>query len=154
MTARSVLDGRRRRQDENRREAHCGPPDASRNDISCVEGTVLDSFTIVSGNLIGVGPEPPPSLDRIRAWVSPSPLHGSGWLHFDHPQPGPVSISVFDLRGAVVRVLMDQRDLPAGLHQVPLDGRDQDGARLLSGVYLYRVSSPQGTVAGKLLIVR
>ena len=103
----------------------------------------------------GVGVSP--SVDDLaasRAWVTPTPWRGSGSLHFITARSGRSSVRLFDLHGRVVRALMDDRWTSAGRHEVALDGRDDQGAMLPSGVYLYRVATPGGLISGRFVIVR
>jgi hypothetical protein len=51
---------------------------------------------------------------------------------------GPVDLSIFDLRGRLVRRLA-ARDFPAGVHTLYWDGRNTNGHEAASGVYLVRV---------------
>ncbi len=51
-----------------------------------------------------------------------------------------VSISVYEVSGRLVRVLQNGL-LPAGPHAVVWDGRNQDGRRVASSVYFYRMKA-------------
>ena len=151
--------------------AFCGPAGDSgsnQNDVTCTQGDVLDSFFIGSGMTAPRGdrvarPLPastPGDADSLaasgvaRAWVIPTPLHDGGVLYFVNPWPGPVTVTLFDVRGSIVRELVTGQVLRPGLHQVELDGRDDRGNPIRSGVYLYQVSMPDQVIGGKLLIVR
>jgi flagellar hook assembly protein FlgD len=69
-------------------------------------------------------------------------------------KPGPVTASLYDATGRRVRRWLDRQWMPAGRHQVPFDGRDAQGSRLRSGVYLYQVELPGRLVSGRILFVR
>jgi flagellar hook assembly protein FlgD len=75
-------------------------------------------------------------------------------LTFVTSRAGPVRVQIFDIRGRLVRTLHDRTWIPAGYHPVPIDGRTGDGARMPSGIYLYRVESAEGEVTGRLAVVR
>ena len=64
------------------------------------------------------------------------------------------NVTLFDVRGSVVRQFVFGEVLAPGLHQIQLDGRDQHGNPMRSGVYLYEVSMPGHLMAGKMLFVR
>jgi len=53
---------------------------------------------------------------------------------------GPVRVSIHDVRGREVRVLLDG-DLPAAGHRTSWDGRDASGRRVSAGVYFVRVAT-------------
>ena len=59
--------------------------------------------------------------------------------------PGRTRLAIHDLRGMLVRDLLDEV-LTAGPHSRPWDGRDRTGRGVGSGVYLYRLVTPDGMV--------
>ncbi len=65
---------------------------------------------------------------------SPNPFNPATRLRFDLARSGSVRLDVVDLRGRVVRTLVqDERE--AGTHELVFDGRDAAGVHLASGVY-------------------
>ena len=88
------------------------------------------------------------------ASVAPNPLNPSGMLSFKTVKPGHVSVTMFDLQGRLVRRLMEMPNLPAGEHEVRIDGWGDRGEALPSGVYFYRMDAPDGTVTGRLAILK
>jgi len=64
----------------------------------------------------------------------------------------PTSVTLFDIRGRIVRTLLDDR-LPAGRHETRWDLRDERGERVAAGCYLVALSSGEETLRGKLLVV-
>jgi hypothetical protein len=88
------------------------------------------------------------------ASVAPNPLNPSGMLSFNTVKPGRVRVTMFDLQGRLVRTLTEMPVLPAGEHAVRIDGRGERGEVLPSGVYFYRVDSPDGAVTGHFAILK
>jgi hypothetical protein len=81
----------------------------------------------------------------------PNPALGGGAVRFDLPGAGAVTLAFFDLRGRRVHeIAWDGR---MGENLVPWQGRDNDGARLLAGVYVCRLSTPWGTVRTSLTLL-
>ena len=74
-------------------------------------------------------------------------------MKFSTRRPGPLHVAIFDLSGRRVRTLMDDPQSPAGLHALPLDDRGENGARLDSGIYFYRIRSADGREQGRFLIM-
>ncbi|MCU0606783.1 MAG: T9SS type A sorting domain-containing protein [Candidatus Edwardsbacteria bacterium] len=68
----------------------------------------------------------------------PNPAHGQASIGYQLPLPGRVSLGVYDVMGRRVMILYDG-DRPSGRFTANWDGRDADGRRVASGVYLYRV---------------
>jgi hypothetical protein len=89
-----------------------------------------------------------------RAAVAPNPFNPTGVLTFTTTMPGPVSIKLFDIRGGLVRTLIEARPLEAGSHEVGIDGRGEGGRPLASGVYFFRIEAPGETEAGRIAILK
>jgi Ca-activated chloride channel family protein len=74
-------------------------------------------------------------------------------IRFFLGQRSPVKLTVYNLRGEEVAVLVD-RPLASGSHRVVWDGIDAQGRPVPSGVYLYRLSVPEFTQTRRLIVVR
>ena len=88
------------------------------------------------------------------ASVSPNPLNPQAKLLFVTTRPGVTSIQVFDLNGRLVRNLMQRQYLMPGPHDVTIDGRNESGNKLASGVYYYRVQSAEGVTKGSFIVMK
>ena len=76
-----------------------------------------------------------------------------GSIAFALPRAGQVRLRVFDVRGRLVRTLVDG-DAAAGEGMVVWQGRDDRGHHLADGVYFCRLEHEAGTLTQKLLLVR
>jgi hypothetical protein len=72
--------------------------------------------------------------------VYPNPIDGEAVLRFTLDRRSDVVLEVSDLQGRTLMV-MQSGQLDPGSHQFRWDGRDADGRRLASGVYLVRLST-------------
>ena len=88
------------------------------------------------------------------ASVSPNPLNPQATLSFVTTAPGQTSAQIFDPRGRLVRNVLPRQYLMPGLHQVTIDGRNDQGNRLSSGVYFYRVQSIDGVSKGSFQVLK
>jgi flagellar hook assembly protein FlgD len=86
----------------------------------------------------------------------PNPFNPSTTISYDIPIVSgtvPVKILVYDIRGRLVRKLVDQEKEP-GRNQVHWDGRDEVDKQVSSGVYLYRIEAGNFTSVRKMILVR
>jgi hypothetical protein len=66
-----------------------------------------------------------------------------------------VIIEVFDIRGRLVRTLLDgSREFGAGNHSVEWDGRDDNGEAVSSGLYFYRMIAGEYVAVGRMLLMK
>lgn len=84
---------------------------------------------------------------------APNPFRGATRIAFSIPADGPVRVEVFDLAGRRVARPLDAV-LPAGGHRIEWDGRSESGRRVAAGIYLYRLTTQQGTVSRKLVALQ
>jgi flagellar hook assembly protein FlgD len=66
---------------------------------------------------------------------------------------GAARLEIFDLRGRLVRVLVDEV-LSAGRYEVMWDGTDSSGRAMASGVYLSRFEADGHVAQGRLSLVQ
>ena len=71
---------------------------------------------------------------------SPNPFYRATKASFDLPEPGKVTLKVFDLNGRVVRVLADDW-YPAGTHEVPWNALDVGGKPVSAGIYFLHIAA-------------
>jgi VCBS repeat protein/flagellar hook capping protein FlgD/FG-GAP repeat protein len=95
----------------------------------------------------------PPGRDR-SASVSPNPLNPEATLSFETAAVGRVTVRVYDVRGRLLRTVLDEPALAAGPHSLRIDGHDARGVRLASGVYFFRVIGPEGVSTGRFAILK
>lgn len=92
------------------------------------------------GTASSVGRDLPPSQIELTA-AYPNPFNPSTTLGFSLPASRTVSLQIFDLAGRLVRNIIDDDVLPAGVHQRRWNGQDEQGRLVSSGVYLYRLQA-------------
>ena len=78
----------------------------------------------------------------------PNPFNPSTTIKFELPHSSWVSLTVYDVLGREVSVLMNERR-EVGVHEVRFDG-----SNLASGVYFYRIQAGSFIQSKKLLLLR
>jgi hypothetical protein len=83
----------------------------------------------------------------------PNPFNPSTTIRFETASRGRALLRVYDVRGALVRTLLDDtRDAGAG--SVTWDGRDDEGRFVSSGVYLYRLTAGGESRTRKMVLLK
>ncbi len=101
---------------------------------------------------ITVGVETPSPTQPALA-VAPNPFNPRTVVTFELPQAGEVSVAVHDVQGRLVRRLAAGGH-EAGRHELVWDGRDDRGCAVGAGVYLVRLSTPQGDAATRVVLIK
>jgi hypothetical protein len=97
--------------------------------------------------------DPPVPQDWALEQNVPNPFNPTTRILFAVPAGGGrVSLTVFDVAGRRIATLLD-RAVPPGVHGVTWDGRDARGRRVSSGVYFYRLQTPDGMFTRKMTLV-
>ncbi|MBA4378667.1 MAG: hypothetical protein C0395_08485 [Gemmatimonas sp.] len=85
--------------------------------------------------------------------VAPNPFNPRTVITFELPQAGEVVVAVHDVQGRLVRRLA-AGGREAGRHELVWDGRDDRGRAVGAGVYLVRLSAPQGDAATRVVLIK
>jgi PKD repeat protein len=85
--------------------------------------------------------------------VAPNPFNPSTAIAFSLVQPTQTTVTIFNLKGEVVRTLV-KGTLPAGDHSVVWNGTDDNGRSLASGVYFSMVRSGSQTSVAKMVMLK
>jgi hypothetical protein len=83
----------------------------------------------------------------------PNPFNPQTAIRFSLPSTAIVRLSIYDVRGARVRTLVDER-LDGGAYREEWDGRDGRGHEVASGVYFCRLTVGTRTLTRKMVLAR
>jgi hypothetical protein len=111
-----------------------------------------DVFTINSPLGAGVVDDVKPTVFALRQ-NAPNPFAGTTMLRFDLPRDSQVRLDIFDVRGRLLKTLVDN-SVPAGRYSIGWDGRDATGQKVASGVYYYRIQTGEWTDTKTMVHVR
>ena len=82
-----------------------------------------------------------------------NPSQGDAAATFEVVKSGVVRARIFDARGRLVRTLFEGESA-TGARTVRWDGRAKDGSRAASGIYFFRIETPQGSAIRKFAFLR
>ncbi|HID10230.1 MAG TPA: T9SS type A sorting domain-containing protein [Candidatus Latescibacteria bacterium] len=83
----------------------------------------------------------------------PNPANPSTEIRYSVGLTGPVTLKVYNLKGQVVRTLVDEVKT-SGTYTVRWDGRDDKGIEVSSGIYLYRMEAGEYSEARRMVLLR
>ena len=118
---------------------------------------LLSRATFNDGRIVGVvevgSSGPGPRSFQLLPNV-PNPFNPETVIGYALPRASEVQLEVFDALGRSVRILVPQRVQPVGTHRVRWDGRDGRGAPVASGIYFYRLKTPEFQAMQKMILVK
>lgn len=116
--------------------------------------TMTGSVTVVA--VTGVYEDIEESASESRTFLAqnmPNPFNASTLLGFSLRAGGQVELSVHNILGQRVRMLVNG-DLEPGPRVITWDGTNDHGEVLASGVYFYRLRTADGTQTRKMVLLR
>ncbi len=99
-------------------------------------------------------PEPIKPLTRFELRQNyPNPFNPSTTIEFQLPETRFVKLNIYNALGQKVRTLVKD-NLQPGFHQVQWNGRNDAGATVASGIYIYSISAGNFRQNRKLILLR
>ncbi|HKK21712.1 MAG TPA: T9SS type A sorting domain-containing protein, partial [candidate division Zixibacteria bacterium] len=83
----------------------------------------------------------------------PNPFNPETRIDFELPSNSRVTLTIYNVLGKQVSILIND-NLPAGVHSVVWDGKDDRGTSVASGVYLYRIETDFGQSTRKMMLLK
>ncbi|MRR09106.1 T9SS type A sorting domain-containing protein [bacterium] len=117
-----------------------------------LNGWALEIYSTGTGVAGGPAERPVPVRTELF-YGRPNPLRDQAVISYQLGAPGRASLKVYNAAGQLVRTLEDG-PRGAGHHSVSWDGRDDRGAAVSAGVYLYRLVAGGVARTSKLVVVR
>jgi hypothetical protein len=83
----------------------------------------------------------------------PNPFNPTTTIKYALAADGPVSLTIYDVRGARVRELVNERQR-ADVYKVVWDGTNARGERVSSGMYFYKLVAGKFTQTRKMMLLK
>jgi PKD repeat protein len=90
----------------------------------------------------------------VSAAAAPNPFRPETKIAYAVREGGPVSIRIFSVDGRLVRTLMDAEHTAAGSHEVTWNGLNDQGARVVAGIYYVKTVASNETSVLKLAVMK
>jgi hypothetical protein len=88
----------------------------------------------------------------LCVWSGPNPFTASITFGVALPSDGRIEVAIYDLTGREVAILEAMEG--AGHRELHWDGRNMFGRPVASGIYAYRMTTPTGRAAGRIVRMR
>ncbi|MEW5994810.1 MAG: FlgD immunoglobulin-like domain containing protein, partial [Candidatus Zixiibacteriota bacterium] len=120
-----------------------------------VEQVSLDNMVVnetpIPGSLVLKGATLPGEYQLANNY--PNPFNPETQISFSLPTATEVNLSVYNILGQHV-VTLASGAFEAGTHQVMWDGTDESGDKVTSGIYLYRLETPEYLETKKMVLLK
>ncbi|MDP8204708.1 MAG: right-handed parallel beta-helix repeat-containing protein [Candidatus Tenebribacter mawsonii] len=83
----------------------------------------------------------------------PNPFNPETKIVFDLPEPGQVKLEIYNIKGQKVKTLLDCYMSP-GRSEMLWNSKDDNGKRVSSGVYFYRLQTPTKVLTKKMMLLK
>jgi len=93
----------------------------------------------------------PQSFELSQNW--PNPFNSTTVIYYALPKAAHVSLQLFNVRGQLIRVLVNSHK-SAGRYQAVWDGKDDSGRVVASGVYIYRLHAGEDSEVKKMALLK
>ena len=118
-------------------------------------GWTIDNIRVVRGLSSAVANSDPsaPQLSCVLYPNYPNPFNPETTIRFSLAAPMSARLEIFNLKGQLVRTLIDS-PLASGARELVWNGMDDSGRAVSSGVYYYRLTTPQKVMTRKMAIIK
>ncbi|NQT24381.1 T9SS type A sorting domain-containing protein [candidate division KSB1 bacterium] len=117
-----------------------------------IEEISTEGVSSFFGPMSVIGVSPIPNEFRLTQNY-PNPFNPNTQFDYQLPEDSNVQISVYDILGKRVKVLLDE-DMKAGYHHMSWDGTTENGRPVASGVYLIQISTLKDHLVRKVSLMR
>lgn len=107
---------------------------------------------LATHNPVSIASEELPS-DHQLINVYPNPFNASTRIEYLVDEPGPVQISIHDLRGREITTLVNETQ-NSGSHQIVWNGRGESGRSMDTGIYVCHLKTGDVSVSTKLILMK
>ncbi|MDD2331940.1 MAG: FlgD immunoglobulin-like domain containing protein, partial [Candidatus Cloacimonetes bacterium] len=93
-----------------------------------------------------------PEMEQTRFYVQPNPFMDSVTLSYEIKTPSQVELEIYNLKGQIVG-RMENESKAVGSYQVIWDGKDCQGRKVPSGIYLAKLKAGRESRTHKIMVL-
>lgn len=84
----------------------------------------------------------------------PNPFNPATQIRFFIPKTAPVSLEIYNVAGQCVRTLLNNQSIAGGWRHLIWNGENDRGEAVVSGVYLYQLTTPDGFLSRQMILLQ
>ena len=83
----------------------------------------------------------------------PNPFNPTTMINYSLPAPGIVKLTIYNMLGQKIRSLINRYQF-AGRHKILWDGKNAQGIKEPSGIYIYRLRLGKSMISKKMILIK
>ena len=83
----------------------------------------------------------------------PNPFNPTTKIKYEIKKPTNITLTVYNLKGKVIRNLISKNE-KAGFNVISWNGKDDYGAKVSSGTYIYTIKTPEFSDSKKMILLK
>lgn len=95
-----------------------------------------------------------PAIPNPELSCYPNPFRGSTNIKFNQIDNSPTTVTIYNIRGQLVRTLVNNQKLSPGEHMVVWDGKTNSGQPAVAGIYFYKITSGRFSSTRKMIVMK
>lgn len=95
-----------------------------------------------------------PVIPNLELTCYPNPFSGSANVKFNQVENSPTSISIYNVRGQLIRTLINNQKLSPGEHSFTWDGKTNSGQPTAAGIYFFKMTSGKFSSTRKMILMK
>ncbi len=108
-------------------------------------------------NIVMFDSNNPQLLDKLILQQNvPNPFNHkmkSTSISFALPQKDKVMLKIYNIKGQLIKTVIDNKEMDAGYYTVQWDGRNEENKKVCNGVYLYKIENSNSSIIKKMIIL-
>lgn len=95
-----------------------------------------------------------PAVPETNITCYPNPFRGSTNITIKQTDNSPTTVAIYNLRGQLIRTVVNNLKLSPGEHSFTWDGRTNSGQAAAAGIYFFKMISGKYSATRKMLLLR
>jgi len=115
----------------------------------------INEEIVVLGTQMSIEQNALVNIQEFRLYQNyPNPFNASTLIRYDVPSRTNVSLSIYDVSGKLVKILIDNEEHGTGAYSLTWTGKNDRGEDVPSGLYMYRFNSTEYSKSGKVVLLK